>query len=586
MNQTNTPNKHAHSNKKNRTQIFSITTVFVLSLSTTNVFASPASTKLTSSAEQKTIKHYDIPSIDLDIPEINWQPCETRPAPFECAQVDVPLSYSPYDRSDKTTSIALARYPASDPEQKIGSILLNPGGPGGSGVNFVLNAGPFLFSPQVREKFDLIGFDPRGIGASNPLQCFTSAEEQEKALASPAEPTEFEAILEKRKADKFFAKLCRKNGGDIFKHMSTADVARDMDLLRQALGEEKLNFVGYSYGSYLGTTYANMFPDNFRTIVVDGVLDPIAWSTGRYNERFYLPVTTRLKSDVGSMDTLNEFFRLCDENPQTCFFSGNSAARFDAIIQKLKVEPLEIELSSGELFVLTHIDFLGITTSTLYSTISWPFYSALLADIESRQAPKQIATQLENLVRKLGIEDRIFSDKLPQSAEGFVGVLCSDSSNPRDYFAWPFAAEYSNMQNGYFGSGWTWASSPCRFWKPAKNRYVGPFNKITDQPILVASTLFDPATPYHGAQIVAGLMPKAKLLTVESWGHTTPFLSSCGDEVTANYLLTGELPAAKNTICPTNFTPFETLTDQRQQLQKDQQSNREKLVKALLKSNR
>ncbi|WP_444996749.1 alpha/beta hydrolase [Aliikangiella sp. IMCC44359] len=499
------------------------------------------------------------------VPKIQWQTCEGIPAPFECATIEVPLDYSqlaslPSPEKLTTTTLALARYPASDPDNKIGSIFLNPGGPGGSGVDLILNAGPYLFDQETRAHFDLIGFDPRGIAASSPLTCFQTTDEQQKALGGPDNPTAFRDIIARKKADKFYAKTCKKNGGQILNNMSTADVARDLDLLRQAVGDDKINFVGYSYGSYLGMTYANMFPNNIRSLIIDGVLDPIAWSTGRNYESFYTPITTRLKSDIGTMDTLNEFFRLCDSQSDTCTFAGNASQRYDAIYQHLKIEPLEIPIDENQTFLLTSDVLLNITASSMYNSASWSNLAQFLLNIELAQTPQKIASDLANLYDSLNFTKELrFTEKLPQSSEGFTSVLCSDSENPRDYFFWPLAAQISNDKNGYFGAYWTWASSPCKFWKsPAKNRFTGPFDHQTNHPILVASTRFDPATPYHGAEISAELMPNSRLLTVEAWGHTTPFLSACADSIVSNYLLTGELPEAKNTICQPNSVPFET----------------------------
>jgi pimeloyl-ACP methyl ester carboxylesterase len=217
------------------------------------------------------------------VPRLDWGSCAAEGEgleAFQCATAVVPLDY---DRpKGRQITVALARLPAADPSRKIGSLFLNPGGPGGSGVDFLLGAGPFLYSDEVRARFDLVGFDPRGIIRSTPLRCFDSLEEAEAAFFTPFQFPVTRA--EERlwiQTDRAVARACAERGGPILDHMSTANVARDMDLLRRAVGDAKLTYAGYSYGSYLGSTYANLFPTKVRALVVDGVLDPVAWSTGR-----------------------------------------------------------------------------------------------------------------------------------------------------------------------------------------------------------------------------------------------------------------------------------------------------------------
>jgi pimeloyl-ACP methyl ester carboxylesterase len=174
----------------------------------------------------------------------------------------------------------------------------------------------------VRARFDLVGFDPRGIARSTALRCFGTTNQAVSVFTPfpfPMTRDEFEQWIA---AERRLVDACDQRGGRIADHMATADVARDMDSLRAALGDAQLTYAGVSYGSYLGVTYANMFPSRVRAIVVDGVLDPIASSTGRGGEAATLPFSTRLHSDVGAQATLNEFFRLCDARGSRCPFSG------------------------------------------------------------------------------------------------------------------------------------------------------------------------------------------------------------------------------------------------------------------------
>jgi pimeloyl-ACP methyl ester carboxylesterase len=489
--------------------------------------------------------------------EINWQPCYTDENPnLLCAQYAVPLNHQSNKRNPKTIQIALIKLPANDPSQKpLGSLFLNPGGPGGSGVEFVRYIGQYIFTQEVRDKYDLIGFDPRGINLSHAITCGVTIEEANRIIPPFPFPVSHKEEKQKIKSDKALSSLCAKNGNDVMNHMSTADVARDLDLLRQAVGDELLNYVGYSYGSYLGVTYANLFPQKVGRLVIDGVLDPIAWSTGKNWSGWIVPVTTRLESDKHSMATLQEFFRLCDlSGPAGCSMAGNSAARFDQIAQRLKAQPQPIIFPDGTSGELTYALVMSASVSAMYSSPSWPTFAGLMAFIEAQFPPQLIGQQYSQLRDELGIEE--VSVPEDNTLFRFPAVLCSDSDNPEQAEFWPLWAEESENQNGYFGRLWTWSSSICAHWPGSqKSRFTGPFNKKTKNPVLIASTLFDPATPYSGAKTVARLLPNSRLVTVEGWGHTTPGLSYCADIITIEYLLSGALPAT-DTLCKQDIMPF------------------------------
>src|SRR6185503_7257316 len=292
------------------------------------------------------------------VPRINWSHCyRDFGFPFECATVQVPLDYS--DPGAASIGIAIVRLPASDPANKIGSLFFTPGGAGGSGVDFLLFAEPFLYTDEVRARFDLIGFDPRGIARSTALRCFGNPRQWAPYFTPFAFPITLEQADIWEAADRYLDDACAQRGTKIIDHMSTAETARDLDLLRQAVGDEMLTYAGYSYGTFLGVTYANLFPEKVRALVVDGVLDPIAWTTGNPGEGDTIPFSTRLRSDKGAMDTLNEFFRLCDENPATCAFSGDAADRYAALAASLRAAPLQIQFPDGSVFFFTYQDLIS-----------------------------------------------------------------------------------------------------------------------------------------------------------------------------------------------------------------------------------
>ncbi|HEU4347693.1 MAG TPA: alpha/beta hydrolase [Actinoplanes sp.] len=480
---------------------------------------------------------------------ILWSPCEH--GGFECATVPVPLDHG--QPGGASILLSLIRLPATDPQRRIGSLLVNPGGPGGSGVDVVLFASE-IFPPEIRARFDLVGFDPRGVGRSTPLRCFGTPRQWGPAVWPDLPLTQGQVDVVAA-ADGYLADACEQSGGRIIDHMTTADVVRDMDLLRARLGDERLTFLGFSYGSMLGTTYANMFPQRVRAIVIDGVLDPIAWTTGAPGQA-QLPFSTRLRSDEGAQATLDEFFRLCDEAGADCDFSGNAAARFAALRERLLAGPILVEVD-GQTFPFTYTDLVFSTLGALYTVFAWPFLGEFLALIEASASPGALGAALSDLRLSLGYVNKRGFPRYPNFLESFPGVACSDSDNPDSHAAWFTAAEAAEAEFGYFGRGWTWASSICAVWPGVgEDRYTGPWNASTANPVLVVGNYFDPATRYQGAQTVAALLPNSRLLSYAGWGHTaTGGLSACVDGAVMGYLLAGTLPP-EGTVCPATIDPF------------------------------
>ena len=491
------------------------------------------------------------------VPKLDWGSCASQGEgleAFQCTTAVVPLDY---DRpKGRQITLALARLPASDPSRRIGSLFLNPGGPGGSGVDFLFGAGPFLYSDEVRARFDLVGFDPRGVIRSTPLRCFDSLEEAEAGLAPIAFPYTREEERVWIRADRTLARACAERGGPILDHMSTANVARDLDLLRRAVGDAKLTYAGYSYGSYLGTTYANLFPGKVRALVVDGVLDPIAWSTGRGDQARTLPFSTRLRSAKGAYATLQEFLRLCDAGGHNCAFSqGNPARRFDRLARRLLREPAEFtDPTTGERFVVTYNDLIGATLGVLYDPAAWPDWAVVLQALDEQTRPAAAAASLRALRARLGAAFQ--QEDYPNFVEGVPGVSCSETHNPANVGAWARAARAQDRQFPYFGRPWTWFTSACQPWPGwDDDHFDGPFTRTTANSVLVVGNLFDPATPYHGAVTVDRLLPRSRLLTLAGWGHTSLFASACVDAYVSRYFLTSRVPP-KGTVCEPDVVPF------------------------------
>ena len=413
---------------------------------------------------------------------------------------------------------------------------------------------------EVRARFDLVGFDPRGIHRSTPLRCFDTYEQAIAVLPPFAYPDTPAEERRQRVSDDQLAAACARHGGAIRDHMSSADAAHDMDLLREALGDRKLTYLGYSYGSLLGQDYANLFPHRVRALVIDAVVDPVAWSTGRGGDGRTVPVGTRIGSADGAGRTLGEFFRLCDAAGPDCAFSGAASRRYAQLAQQLRGHPATItDPFTGETFTFTYNDLIATTLGALYNPPIWPDLAFFLDEVDRQLAPEVLGQRLATVRAGLGLTGRA-QQEYPNDVEGSPGVTCSDTVNPRSFPAWQRAADRAEQREGYFGRIWNWAWSACRSWPATagQDRHLGPWTARTAAPVLVVGNHFDPATRYQGAVAAARLLPNSRLLSYAGWGHGAYFIAgnACVDTRVTDYLLTGRVPAA-GTVCRPVGSPFE-----------------------------
>ncbi len=361
-------------------------------------------------------------------PALKWSTCyqdvtaETGTA-YECTQVNVPLDHD--SPKGAAISLALVRIPASDTENRIGSLFLNPGGPGGSGVEFALFFGPFaqfVWGP-VANQYDIVGFDPRGIARSTPLRCFGNLNQAVQAFPPLPFPFVEDEIPLFVQGDQLLDDQCTQRGNKVLEHMSTANVARDLDLLRQAVGDEYLNFVGLSYGTMLGQTYANLFPDKVGAVVIDGVLDPIAWS----NVGSDVPFSTALKSDVGALATLEEFFEQCDAAaPRNCALAPDSEERFYELADRLREGPL-LEFTdpfSGETFPYVYQFLIGDVLGALYGPNNFPILAFYLSVFEGSPDAETLGFARADLYDAPSYVNKRGFPNYPNFVEGFPGVAC------------------------------------------------------------------------------------------------------------------------------------------------------------------
>jgi pimeloyl-ACP methyl ester carboxylesterase len=477
-------------------------------------------------------------------PSLTWAPCNRGFPGSECATAIVPLDYD--HPHGATIELALARIPATDPANRIGSLFLNPGGPGSSGVNLVLfRLGGFL-STALGGRFDIVGFDPRGVGASSPMHCFEDFDELIAFLSvGPIFPYQFSQERPYFDHYRSLGDRCFGKNDPITGHMSTADVVRDLDLLRRAVGDSHLNYLGFSYGSFIGTTYANMFPNRIRAMVLDGVLDPRLYSTS-------LEIVS---SRTVSAKAFVEFLRLCDEAGPDCALSGpeGAEARFDELVDTLRAGPIMLNGSEYRYDML-----ISDAASAMYSPEFWGFYADLFDQLSDAIAGDAAAAGLAATTRGT-IEDQIraaipeYAD-YPNGFEAYYGNHCDDAPYPSTFAGFHAGGEFAEA-GSIFGPIWWWSIAGCSDWPTSPDRYIGPWRTRTSEPVLVVGNYFDGATDYDGAVAVNHLLRNSRLLSYAGWGHTAFQRSECVTNYVIEYLLDGSLPA-EDTVCPANPNPF------------------------------
>ncbi len=511
----------------------------------------------TSAAEKKRVDR-------VKTPKLGWYRCYDY---AQCATVKLPLDY------DKPTGakieIAVLRVKAKNQKAKIGSLFLNPGGPGGSGTDIAL-AAPYFLSESVLEKFDIVGVDPRGIASSQNVRCFPSVKAQTQAYAGlnvafPYGKKEEAAYIASAKA---IGRGCSTTGKSIAGAMSTAEVARDMEVLRRAVGDKKLTYLGFSYGTALGQYYANMFPDRFRAVAVDGVINPVTW-TGNSRTRNRIQ-DDRLRSADGAYKALIEILKRCDTaGEKFCTFAaGNPVKNFDTITKKLKAAPVTVTDESGT-FTVTYADFIGAILGALYSpdagnavatsaTLMWDVINADGSVTAARQAAAKAALAQRVREARRNVPGRDFP--YDNSLETYAGVACTDGLHPKRAESWPAETAKYDKRASYFGRAWGWGTASCaaQTWTVRdEDAYRGPFNRRTAAPVLVIGSYWDPATNYVEAVESDRLLPNSRLLSSTNFGHTAYGTSACATGAIDKYLLTGALPAV-GTVCRGDIQPFTT----------------------------
>jgi pimeloyl-ACP methyl ester carboxylesterase len=466
-----------------------------------------------------------------------------------------------------TIHLAVIKHPATDPAHRIGSVFFNPGGPGESGVG-TLPQVYSQFPPDVRARFDVVSFDPRGIGQSTDIQCFDTMDQEQQLLSVlplgiPGYPlgAEQQQVWENTLAT--LDNACAAHAGPLLAHDTTADVARDMDLLRQAVGDPTMNYIGTGYGTYLGATYANLFPGKVRAMTLDGNLDPVALATGTDGSARRLSTWLREGTDEGSAAALNAFLDLCGRAATgACAFSAGSAtathAKYDTLLDRLDSHPVTAagETFTRQLTVSLTVRGLNWAVPIPNLTNGWSGLATILQSLWAQTngdpaAPIDALFEQDVTFPSFGVNPPYIG------REAQLGPLCSDSPNPRDPASYPGQAAFATARSGVVGPRWAWADEACAQWPVlSADRYAGPWNHPTAAPILVVNTTIDPATPYRDAVAMTQDLANARLLTVNGYGDSTlTNHSTCANTIEDAYFVTGALPEP-GTVCRQDQAPF------------------------------
>ena len=461
--------------------------------------------------------------------ELRWAGCAddlAAAAGLECATLQVPLD--PADPSGEQIELALARKRfTGSADARIGSLVFNPGGPGGSGIEFLASASAIV-PEALSERFDLVSFDPRGVGDSSAVTCLDDATKDEQLVGDLSPDTEEElqrAIDDQRE----LLEGCRTNAPELLEHMSTADVAADLDRIRAAVGDDQLSYVGFSYGTSIGAVYASLFPENVRALVLDGSVSPDA-----------SPEDELVAQGTGFERTLQSFVDSCNADPQ-CALAPDARGAIERVRAELEQDPVEVEDPRGTRVMGPDLFDIGVS-SALYDTSVWGTAARAISDLRGGGAELLFAL----VDRQIGREPDGTYDS---STDARSMVNCADQEERPSLEEARSASERIAGALPQLGESFAWGLLSCLDWPEAAN----PLPEVDAEgapPILVVGTVGDPATPYEWSEQMTAALGSARLLTYEGDGHTA-FLRGgpCIDDAVTAYLLDGALPE-EGTRCP------------------------------------
>ncbi len=448
---------------------------------------------------------------------ISWTPCRGGD---QCARITVPLDYA--HPQGRAISLAVLKVPAADPSRKVGALVVNPGGPGGSGLDYAASA-PSYFGTALRDSFDIVGFDPRGVGESTPVHCLSNAQ-LDQFVASDPDPDNTAEINASDRMLAQFGEGCLKDSGALARHISTLEAAKDMDILRAVLGEQKLTYFGASYGTFLGATYAGLFPKRVGRMVLDGAIDP-SLSTLRLN----------LVQAHGFEVALRAYVAHCVDQGG-CFLGPTvdaGTARIRRFLAAVEAKPLPG--SDGRQLTVGNA-VLGIW-APLYNRSYWPILDTALQQAFAGNGATLLS--LSDAYTSRGPNG--YKDN---SLEALYAVNCLDHDDSIPSLKVPSYFPEFEKASPTFGRVFAFGLSSCSKWPVHTGRVPEPIHADGAPPILVIGTTRDPATPLAWARALAHQLQSGILVTRNGDGHTGYHAgNSCVDNTVESYLVSDKVPS-------------------------------------------
>ncbi len=475
--------------------------------------------------------------------QLHWHTCDAYYESFLCSELPVPIDYA--RPADGNLKLALVERPATD-APVLGDVVINPGGPGGSGVQY-LEAESYIFPAELTDHFNLVSFDPRGVGQSDPVACLAASELVHNVLNFDPDPVTVAQLSTRVSGEKAFARSCAEHTSmTLLENVGTADTVRDLDRIRAALGQSKLNYLGFSYGTYLGELYDEQYPRHVRAMVLDGVIDPALSSTAWSEQQ-----AEALEGELG------DFFTWCDGNwlgrlqatwPCRATLPQGAEEAYHQLMARL-ADGYRPDAELPPLDGVAQKVTVGVADLAVAALLPYPGDWTDLAQAVQEGLAGYGGALVSAAYGASGLtaDGQLSSNYVAVNA----AIVCADGPFPSAVTGYEHLAAQLAKVGPDFGSIFGWRGSGCAYWPVKAEQKPAEVHVTGGRPILLIGSSGDPLTPYSWAEAVARQLGNARLLTRDGPGHTAYFNSTCVQTWTDDFFGTLTLPP-KGTVCNSN----------------------------------